>query len=168
MPVIKDLERQTVNVKTNELLKPSLPLFMSYSSLLNQYIVTPKIENLGNYYIGIKLTDTFDASNSYKFVLNVKLPRPPQNASLYSTEIKAQLRIVQISSSGILSLQIIAKMGAQGLISQITNETLKIQRKNETSIEDLRYELLKPQDNSSIVKIKLLFKDPDVVSASSD
>jgi hypothetical protein len=44
---------------------------------------------VGNYFIGIKMTDTFGASNSYKFVVNVKLPRPPLNASEYTTEIKA-------------------------------------------------------------------------------
>ena len=77
MPIIKDREGQDVKVKTSELLKPALPDFMSYWKLQNQYIVTPKIADAGNYYIGIKLTDTFGASNSYKFVVNVNLPRPP-------------------------------------------------------------------------------------------
>jgi hypothetical protein len=30
MPIIKDLEELEVKVKTNELVKPSLPYFMSY------------------------------------------------------------------------------------------------------------------------------------------
>ena len=63
--------------------------------------MTPKLDDIGIYYIGIKLTDPFGASTSYKFVVNVNPPRPPRNASEYATEIKAKLRILSISSSGI-------------------------------------------------------------------
>lgn len=41
--------------------------------------------------------------------------------------------------------------------------------KNETNTEELKYEILKRQDNdSSIVKIKLLFNDPDIISSNGN
>ncbi len=55
--------------------------------------MTPKKSDIGNYYIGIKLTDFFGASTSYKFVVNVKPPRSKKDEHEYTTEIKANLRI---------------------------------------------------------------------------
>lgn len=71
---IYDPEENAMNIKleTFELNKKTLPAFMSFNKETMAYSLAPKIiDKVKKYTLVVKLTDTFGASNIYKFNVEI-------------------------------------------------------------------------------------------------
>ena len=81
-----DREKQSVTIFAHEVGKPSLPFFIKFKNVTNEFIFSPtQIDVVKDYSIQIDITDYFGESSSSKFKIfvydssNYNLAILPQN-----------------------------------------------------------------------------------------